>query len=423
MLHKLLDEHPTEFVIKQPPGGESDIPHPLEEYEHYDRVMRVLRFTLGALDNGHQKVARMARRVYFQVARLQAHNKAALKQVTELLEALALNLQVQLKRSLLSKMTSGFSHSQQSGKHFDADLEMAAQDIDLLPPFSTPRESETTSPLTSSPTHRQSNMSSPHISVTVNNFVAGNLNFVPVAPPNSPERRRRPEGRSASGTETDSPASAGTSVLGLDAPDCLDDALTQKSFASTHSRTSSDDQSSYSKSKTTKVDASVCTSPSLSLRGIDLNRAGCMGESCTDTDLTLTLTEETENLDGLLNLSSSDAGTSSLVTETSTSDNGLETVHNTTIESLIQVSQPGESVTGDGSSVSSTDATAASGSSTGVLTEDLCDLTLSSTVDYPVSFKTEVASGSPHQTPLRHLRQPPVGKYLSYKTLFLQNCG
>ena len=435
-LHKLLEEHSSEFLLRAPPSDLTEKQCPLEEYENYERVMKVLRFTRGALENAHQKVARMARHVFYQIARLQSHNAAALKHVTDLLDTLGLNIQVQLKRKLLARMTTDFHFTQRASKWLEGETagfpETSLDHDSILP--NTPFESEHSSPRCGSPGgagcgSATASSTPPRISVTVNNFVSGNLNFVPMAPPNSPERRRGPEGRSRSGTETDSPASGATSITGFDATDCADGLTCQ-----TPSLCASTPQKSEQR-RPTKVDVSVSTSPTLAIRGINFNLSTCLGgESSTDdleiSGVTMTIDGRSEDDDDILATAMTseeeDGCTATAPTTTTTTTNTtttaelssledeLEAVHNTTLDSGVQTAHHclgGGAGSGGGdtaSSVSSTDATAASGSSNGMLSEDLSDPTVSPCgADYHVSFKTEVASNSPNNTPAR---RAPIGR-------------
>lgn len=400
VLHKLLDEQASEFLLQAPKQELAEKLLPLEDYENYDRVMRILRFTRGALENPHQKVSKMARHVFYQIARLNSHSPAVLKHVTDLLDTLGLNIQVQLKRKLLARMTSDFHFTQRASKYFEAEMDHPSVVQDLL--SHTPLESDPSTPRSISPP--AASATPPRLSVTVSNFVSGNLNFVPLAPPNSPERRRGPEGRSksgTSGTETDSSISGGASVAGVDVTDGIE---IPKLHDICHASTPRKQEKSFHEVKPPKVDESVSTSPNVSLQGVNLNFTTHTNESSTDdlevSDLRVTLEdEELEMVNG--------AEDACAAAELSSIDGEQEAVHNTTIESLTQNSN--HCAAGDASSsVSSTDATAASGSSNGLLTEDLSDPNESSGGgEFHVSFKTEVASNSPGHSSAHRL---PVGK-------------
>ena len=107
-----------------------------------------------------------------------------------MLGGLDLSLAVHLRRRLLH-MAAEFQVAQQvvglvhqgSTESLPAEEDIEDEDGDSPPPFATPIVSATSTPRsgTPEPTHQ--------ITVTVNNYVTGNLNFVPVAPPNSPRRR------------------------------------------------------------------------------------------------------------------------------------------------------------------------------------------------------------------------------------------
>ena len=107
-----------------------------------------------------------------------------------MLGGLDLSLAVHLRRRLLH-MAAEFQVAQQvvglvhqgSTESLPAEEDIEDEDDDSPPPFATTIVSATSTPRsgTPEPTHQ--------ITVTVNNYVTGHLNFVPVAPPNSPRRR------------------------------------------------------------------------------------------------------------------------------------------------------------------------------------------------------------------------------------------
>ncbi len=68
----------SEFLIKVPKNSEGT---PCEEFPNYGRVIAVLKFIRSALTNPHIKVASLSRRVFYLLARMQAHNATLLKQV------------------------------------------------------------------------------------------------------------------------------------------------------------------------------------------------------------------------------------------------------------------------------------------------------------------------------------------------------
>ena len=159
---------------------------PREHYTNYDRVFAVLKFSVPVMNNNHSKVAKMARRVFFMVSRLQAHLRTVFKQINDLLDVQEMNVQVHMKRKLL-RVAEEYHLAQQMGAHRD--------DMDEpIPPFTTPIISASSTPRSSSPV----NSAGPHINVTVHNFVTGNL-IIPSAtpaPPNSPapkSQQRRQE--------------------------------------------------------------------------------------------------------------------------------------------------------------------------------------------------------------------------------------
>ncbi len=86
------------------------------------------------------------------------------------------------------------------------------EDDESPPPFATPIVSATSTPRSNTPEPQH------QITVTVNNYVTGNLNFVPVAPPNSPRRRgsRTRKRTQISGNEADVESQAGDNTMEQD---------------------------------------------------------------------------------------------------------------------------------------------------------------------------------------------------------------
>ena len=138
----------------------------------------------------------------------------------DMLDGLDLNLQVHLRRRLLH-MAAEFQVAQQvvglvhqgSTESLPAEDDLQDEDEDdSPPPFATPIVSASSTPrsVTPEPTHQ--------ITVTVNNYVTGNLNFVPVAPPNSPRcrgSRKDSKKTRTSGNEADVESVASGSTTSL----------------------------------------------------------------------------------------------------------------------------------------------------------------------------------------------------------------
>ncbi len=156
-------------------------------------------------------------------------------QVMDILEGLELSVQVHLRRRLLhmaaefqvAQQVVGLAH-QGSTESLPPDESVGddddgaedERDSDGSPTPFTPILSATSTPrsVTPEPAHQ--------ITVTVNNYVQGNLNFVPAVPPNSPRRRgSRKESRRTriSGNEADVESVASGSTTSLhDADEDLD---------------------------------------------------------------------------------------------------------------------------------------------------------------------------------------------------------
>lgn len=388
MLLKLLEEYPSDFVVQPPNKSDGDVRKSmsLDQYINYTRIMNILSFTKPALDNSHQKVARTARKVFYLIARLQAQNAGILKCVMDMLEGLSLDLQVHLKRRLL-RMAAEFNIAQHVMNVMNPDFQ---DEDDPSPLFTTPILSGNCSPRSASP--------SPHISVTVNNFVSGSMNFPPfghMAPPNSPARRKGPIGKSNT-------ASNNTSVATQDCDEASEELSTDAGSSHNVTTTSTpvkipnntmEDTPGVSlspspvRSKSSDrvlVDACIATSPMLAIRGLP---SGC---SEVD-DLTY---RSTEDLNMTLNTVDADTQTDDELEKTDDevdkTDDEMEKSNNQRTKCETDTGS-----TIDDLSLCSANATAAS---TSGLTEDLTDLALSSANEDHVSFKTEVANASPQRT-------------------------
>ncbi len=410
MLLKLIEDYPTEFVIQPhvPTEDESTLNElegssdsgddkkgahggNIQMFKNHNKVSKVLTFTKLALSNAHQKVARIARRVFYMVARLQAHNSQVLNYVMNFLEGLDLNLQIHLKRRLL-RMADEFNIAQQEARCVQNGEESrdgdGAEDGESIQPFRTPVISARSTPRSGSPTL------SPQIAVPVNNFISGNITFLPTAPPNSPTRHRTLRHRTSTGHDdvesvlSNGPPSAPLSSSHSE-PNCSSTDPSTPASDDTHQTEINTSLSvvSTSISLPNKVDVCIGTSPTLAIRGIP--------SGCSDVDL-LILDQSTDETDAdVFQEDSQD------MSQADTTGEGEEDK---------EVENEGDDVDGeeegyhspstpDDLSVSSANATAASSSG---LTEDLSDLTLSpSTADINVSFKTEVASCSPQHYPAK----------------------
>jgi mitogen-activated protein kinase kinase kinase 1 len=391
MLMRLLDEFPRDFTTRPPCGAGVEMSS-LEELMHYDRVMRVLSFTRMALDNSHQKVGKMARRLFYYTAKLQAHNSSMMKKITDMLDGLEINLQVHLKRNLL-KVAAEFQVEkrvvdmmQRGEGSINAE---SFDDSEPLPLYPTPIVSEASTPRSTSPSPPSPQ---PQIKVTVNNFVQGNLNFVPKVPPNSPERRLKSTSENSEGSDgydltlmaaLQRCSPEGTAektlvgiqpVLAAKEPLNCPNVFQEKELLLNPGITCQNCGAPHDYKPTSTVDACVCTSPSLHARRIQLD---------------LSAIEENEDEEP----SPVKPRPFSFISEASYED--------TTSQDELDESRPSSPAT-DAFSVSASSADATAATSSGNLTEELMDITLSPSRDEDnVSFKTEVASTSPQHLSYR----------------------
>ncbi|ELU13287.1 hypothetical protein CAPTEDRAFT_184398 [Capitella teleta] len=210
MLDVLLDGNVSEFIIRPQEDG---------NYENYDRVFTILRFCVPAMNYGHQKVDRMARRVFYLLSKLQVQSTSIFKEIVdEILDDTNIHVQVYMRRKLLKVLSES-----QDGKEADGS------------PFITPIVSAASTPRCNSPVAA----SPPPPS------------WIPEAPPNTPNYKRMKSSHSAQ-TLAFSDLDA-ASALGLNVP-C--DASTP-------------DASRMHKHSSMVVQVSdACTSPTLCIRGL-----------------------------------------------------------------------------------------------------------------------------------------------------------
>lgn len=378
MLLRLLEDHPTEFMIQVPPRDQQTMP--LSQYRHYERILTVQRLCMSCLGNSHQKVGRMARRCFLTCARLQVHHPPFLRQVMELLDRLPVDMQATL-RQRMHRLAAEYNIAQHvvCAIHPHESSYDSQTDSDSPQLFSTPVMSEVSSPRSVTPEPKP-------ISVTVNNFIQGNMNFMPNAPPNSPARRHMPHHKSTSTQDdAESVVSDGASIpeAGSSGPS----AHTASSVEGSHKDTGSAGE---------WAEEDFAPLPPLPVRG--------MPSGASATELGLTLTDDDDDNGDADDEAFTEANTS---TVSSADISVCTSVHEDTSADTTAATADHETQTcphlgsTDGLSECSGHATAASSSGT-IFTEDLSDFTMSPLrPEEHISFKTEVASGSPQHFPGR----------------------
>ena len=367
MLQRLLEEHPTEFMISTPRGDASNVP--LEQFTHFERIVKMLRFTMAAMSNSHQKVGRMARKCFLTCSRLQVHHLPFLQRIMQLIGELPgdqrSTLQQRLHRlaaeyNIAQHVVAGMTHCSNSFE--------STTDSDPPQLFSTPAMSENSTPRSVTPEPKP-------INVTVNNFITGNLNFMPTAPPNSPARRHMTHRKTASTSTQD---------------DMSSDAL------STSEAAPSVDESVMTECTDDCEDEASDMPTTLTVRG--------MPSGASATELGLPLTDDEEGDDSVLGEPLPDT---SLTSEPPAQPQ--ETLH-----FIPETEAAGSCSPPEGISECSGNATQASSSGPS-LVEDFTDLTMSpSRPEEHISFKTEISAGSPQHFPGRSQRGENTSVSIKY---------
>ncbi len=290
MLDKLLEEFPAHFMIR---SSTDDLTHARDSVRNYDRVFSVLRFSKVAFGFSHTKASRMAKRIFYMTARLQAHNRSILKEIFDLLEDVETSIQVNIRRRLW-RVAEEYDISQQAREE-DEQLE------DPGPPFSTPVISAVSTPRSGSPVSLSDGPTTlqPPPQLNVTNVMAANLVFLPTTvPPNSPNprcgRKRTSNSTSSGATSVSQHDTDHESVSSGAGRELKEDSDTESQVMSAPgtprkperrrldpNRTLTDTvESELQPPQTTRMterrlnvevaDACVATSPSLRVRGLNL---------------------------------------------------------------------------------------------------------------------------------------------------------
>ena len=163
VLDRFIEEYPDEFYVVG------------DDKKHYNRVVALLIFIKPLLQHDHTKVARMARRVFYVLSKMQVHDAAVFREIIDLLGDLQTMVQVHMKRKLLGVAEEHYRGQQEDG----ATGQPAPVDE---PIFLTPSTSACSTPRSTSPVSL-----SPQPSLSVPKSATQSL----IVPPNSPSRRMK----------------------------------------------------------------------------------------------------------------------------------------------------------------------------------------------------------------------------------------
>ena len=174
VLDRFIEEYPDEFLI----ASNRDDGRDATDKRHYTRVMSILNFIKPFLQHGHAKVARMARRVFYVLSKMQVNEAGVFREIINLLNDLQTMIQVHMKRKLVCIAEDNYRVQQvqldDGGQALEGDEQM----------FLTPSTSTCSTPRSTSPV---SVTLSPQQSLCVPKSAS---QLMPVAPPNSPNQRK-----------------------------------------------------------------------------------------------------------------------------------------------------------------------------------------------------------------------------------------
>jgi hypothetical protein len=361
MLDVLMDDNVNEFVIR-PNDSSTHGAH----FVNYERVFSILRFCVPAMTFGHQKVDRMARRVFYILTKLQVHLPSIFKEILdEILDDTNVHVVAHLRRKLLQVLTESQKGKESVSEHAS--------------PFETPVISATSTPRCNSP-------------VVPNSPSHHAPSWMPEVPPNTPNTKR-----------TKTSHAVQTSALAVDtehevlAQPLMDEASALSPAMPSPTDASTPDTSRMHKHSSILVqvsDACIATSPTLPIRGLRLPDES--NESSTDPIPPLArvssqqdVASQTDNLASIATRLSQLFGFPDELAYSE--DKGCQTPDSMS-EDELDIPIPGPE--DEDAQQSSAGAHASYNTSAAAfLTEDLSDLTLSpSGPEERVSFKTEVAS-------------------------------
>ena len=188
VLERLFDEFHNELLPRNPPDGKSADEESVTsdstnssviKTSVHDRLLQIAKFCMKAVGNSHMKICRMARRVFFLVARFSAHMDSIVEELREMLNNLETSYSVSMRKRL-DKIVDEFMLSERIVQELQHGTHHRLLQEKGLPPES-PARSPTSSPRCNSPV-----TSDAHSDVL---SIPGR--HMPLAPPNTPIRCRR----------------------------------------------------------------------------------------------------------------------------------------------------------------------------------------------------------------------------------------
>ncbi|XP_069128758.1 mitogen-activated protein kinase kinase kinase 1-like [Argopecten irradians] len=217
VLERMFEEFQNELLPRHPPDGTSADDEAASRIEgataatpsrssNYERLLSCARFAVKAVGNSHMRVSRMARRVFFLVAKFSAHMDNIIEDLDELLIGLDSNVATSMKKRLF-RIVEDFQLSEKIVNELHQGTLKYRRNFDNSPvdsPFDTPVSSpRCVSPATVSSSHSdcqsEASTSSKH---------------APLVPPNTPIRgRKKQRGRA---DKTDDTASLPVPLLEKD---------------------------------------------------------------------------------------------------------------------------------------------------------------------------------------------------------------
>ena len=268
MLDRLLEEYVSEFTVESNEHNDHAEATILDEAQNYDRVFSILNFCILLMSHTHSKVSKMARRVFFLLAKLQAHSRTVLKDISDLLDDVNVNIRTHLRRKLW-RVAEEYSHLQRD--KLDESGIIQFEPDGPVPPCSTPIISESSTPRSTSPVTINGTMAPGHPNITVHNIMMGQL-VGSTAPPNSPNQKLKKGKRTCSVHDENLSVDDVNVLERVVAPDVIFRVHSPSYRLSPQGQSSSDlDRSPrihHRESRVEVADACVATSPRLRQRNV-----------------------------------------------------------------------------------------------------------------------------------------------------------
>lgn len=194
ILERLFEEFQNELLPRHPPDGTSADDEATSKVEgataasptrssNYERLLCCARFAVKAVSNSHMRISRMARHVFFLVAKFSAHMDNIVEDLEELLTDLDTKVALSMRKRLF-RIVEDFQLSEKIVNELHQGTSRNRRNFDDSPadsPFETPVSSpRCVSPATISSSHSD-----------CQSEASTSSKCAPLVPPNTPIRGRK----------------------------------------------------------------------------------------------------------------------------------------------------------------------------------------------------------------------------------------